>query len=43
MAEGPRLIIQLPRGGGVERRLSAQPPPSVAGGEVVVEAGPTGA
>jgi pyruvate-formate lyase-activating enzyme len=39
----PRLIIQLPRGGAVERQLSAQAPDSVASGEVVVEAGPTDA
>lgn len=39
----PRLIIQVPRGGAVQQQLSAQPPPSVAGDEVVVEVGPTDA
>jgi hypothetical protein len=39
----PRLIIQLPLGGSVERQLSAQPPQSIASGDVVVEAGPTDA
>jgi hypothetical protein len=37
----PRLIIQLPSGGAVERQLSAKPPQSVASGDIVVEAGPT--
>jgi hypothetical protein len=39
----PRLIVQVPRGGRVERQLQAQALPSIAGGEVVVEAGPTDA
>jgi hypothetical protein len=39
MAQEPRLIIQVPRGGAVERQLSTQPPPSVASDEVVVEIG----
>jgi hypothetical protein len=43
MAHQPRLIIQLPRGGAVDRQLSAQAPPSVASGEVVINAGPTDA
>jgi hypothetical protein len=43
MAHQPRLIIQLPRGGAVERQLSAQPPPSVARGEAVFEVGATDA
>jgi hypothetical protein len=34
----PRLIIQVPRGGAVDRQLREQPPPSLAGGEVVIEA-----
>jgi hypothetical protein len=38
-----RLIIQIPRGGAVERQLDAQPPASVAGDEVVVEIGATDA
>jgi hypothetical protein len=41
MAHQPRLIVQLPRGSAVDRQLSAQPPQSVASGEVVVEVGPT--
>jgi hypothetical protein len=43
MANQPRLIIQLPRGGAVDRQLSAQAPQSVASGEVVVEVGTTDA
>jgi hypothetical protein len=35
------LVIELPRGGAVDRQLSAQPLQSVASGEVVVETGPT--
>jgi hypothetical protein len=41
MPDQPRLIVQLPRDGAVERQLRARPLPSVAGGEVVVESGPT--
>jgi hypothetical protein len=41
--DGPRLIVQPPRGSAVERQLRAQAPPSVASGEVVVEPGPTDA
>jgi hypothetical protein len=43
MANEPRLIIQLPRGGAVDRQLRTQAPQSVATGEVVVEVGPTDA
>jgi hypothetical protein len=43
VAYEPRLIIQLPRGGAVERQLGAQPPGSVKTGEVVVETGATDA
>ncbi len=43
MAQQPRLIVQVARGGAVARRLSAQAPPSVAAGEVVVEVGPADA
>lgn len=43
MADQPLLIIQVPSGGAVERQLTAQPLPSIASGEVVVEAGPTDA
>jgi hypothetical protein len=39
----PRLIIQVPRGGAVDRQLRAQAPQSVAGGDVVVTVGPTDA
>jgi len=39
----PRLIVQVPLGGKVDRQLQAQTLPSIAGGEVVVEAGPTDA
>jgi len=41
MAHEPSLIVQVPRGSAVQRQLREQPPSSVAGGEVVVEAGPT--
>jgi len=41
MAYQPRLIIQLPRGGAVDRQLAAQALPSIAGGDVVVELGAT--
>jgi hypothetical protein len=41
MAHQPRLIIQVARGGAVERQLSESPPQAIAGGEVVVEAGYT--
>ncbi len=41
MAHEPSLIVQVPRGSAVQRQLRDQPPSSVAGGEVVVEAGPT--
>jgi hypothetical protein len=38
-----RLIIELPRGGAVERQLSADPPPSLVAGDIVVTSGPTDA
>ncbi len=41
MADKPLLVIELPRGGAVDRQLSAQPLQSVASGDVVVESGPT--
>jgi ABC-type Na+ efflux pump permease subunit len=41
MAYDPRLIVQVPRGGAVDRQLSTQPPGSVSSGAVVVEVGPT--
>src|SRR5260370_41928753 len=43
MTNEPRLIIQVPRDGAVDRQLSAEAPRSVASGEVVVEVGPTDA
>ena len=43
MTDQPRLIVQLPRGGAVDRQLRSQPPESVASGEVVVDVGPTDA
>jgi hypothetical protein len=43
VAYEPKLIIQLPRGGAVDRQLSAQPPPSVAGGDVLVDSDQTDA
>ena len=41
MAHTPRLIVQVPRDGAVARQLSAEPPPRVAGGDIVVDVGPT--
>jgi hypothetical protein len=41
MAYEPRLIIQLPSDGAVDRQLRAQALASVVSGDVVVEAGPT--
>jgi hypothetical protein len=43
MAYQPRLIVQLPRGGAVERQLGAQALPAVASGDIAVETGPTDA
>ncbi len=43
MAYEPSLIVEVPGGGLVDRQLNAQPPPSVASGDVVVEVGPTDA
>jgi hypothetical protein len=43
VAREPKLIIQVPRGGAVDRQLDADPPQSVTDGEVVVTAGPTDA
>ena len=43
MAHQPTLIIQLARGGAVDRQLGEQAPQSVARGEVVVDHGPTNA
>jgi hypothetical protein len=41
MAADPTLILQIPAGGAVDRRLREDPPPIVAGGDIVVERGPT--
>jgi len=41
MADDPRLIIQLPRDGALDRRLRQDPPAGLTGAEVVIEAGPT--
>ncbi len=43
MATQPSLIIQVPRGSAVKRQLSAQPPPALASGELVIEVGMTDA
>jgi hypothetical protein len=39
----PILIVQVPRGGAVNRQLEAHALPSMESGKVVVEAGPTDA
>jgi len=36
MADTPRLILQLPRGGEVERQMTADAPAAVTSGEIVV-------
>ena len=41
MTHQPRLIIQVARGSAVERRLTANPPQGIAGGEIVVDSGYT--
>jgi hypothetical protein len=41
MADQPRLIVQLPRGGAVDRQLATDAPQSVASGRVVINRGPT--
>jgi hypothetical protein len=43
VAAEPRLIIELPRGGAVERQLDGHPLAALASGEVVIESGPTDA
>ena len=40
MAAGPALIIQVARGGAVDRQLGIERPDTVVSGEAVVEAGP---
>jgi hypothetical protein len=39
----PRLILQVPRGGAIDRQFSAETPASVATGEIVVEVSPADA
>ncbi len=41
MASEPRLIIELPQGGALERQLEHAALASIASGEIVVAAGPT--
>jgi hypothetical protein len=43
VVDGPKVIIQLARGGAVDRQFSSPPPQSVTNGAVVVEHGPTDA
>ena len=43
MALQPSLIVQIPRGGAVNRHIEAHSLPSMESGKVVVEAGPTDA
>jgi len=37
MTSEPSIIVQLPRGGAADRQLRADPPPSVASGQVVLD------
>jgi hypothetical protein len=39
--QDPRLIVQLPSGGAVQRQFATQPPASLAREDVLVEPGPT--
>jgi hypothetical protein len=41
MADDPQLIIQVPRGSAVERRLREEPPGVLSGHDVLIQAGPT--
>jgi hypothetical protein len=41
MPESPGLIVQIPRGGALDRQLRDDPPGAVASGAVVIEHGPT--
>jgi hypothetical protein len=43
VADERKLIIQVPRGGAVDRQLDADPPRSVSDGKVVITAVPTDA
>lgn len=40
MADGPAVIIQVARGGAVDRQLGSDQPRTVASGDAVVERGP---
>lgn len=40
MAPQPRLVIQLPRDGALDRQLSTDPPPSVADGDISIDRAP---
>jgi hypothetical protein len=40
MTHDARLIIQVPRGGSVERRFAAGPPSGLGAGDIVVDARP---
>jgi hypothetical protein len=39
MSTGPRVIVQIPQGGAVDRQLHTTPPAGVQSGDVVVELG----
>jgi hypothetical protein len=41
VANEPILIIQVPRGGAIERQLQEQPPPSLTTADVLIQIGPT--
>jgi len=41
VAAEPILIVQVPRGGAIERQLQEQPPPSLATADVLIQIGPT--
>ena len=43
VADDPRLIIQIPADGAVDRQFQTKPPASLAGPDVVVERGPADA
>jgi hypothetical protein len=43
MAQNPRLIVQAARGGMVDEQMRREPPPSVTGGDVIIEALPADA
>jgi len=43
MSSARTVLIQVPRGGALERQLDAEPPAAVATGTAIVELGPTDA